>query len=488
MLSSGMRRAAGPARSSRRVALACALAACTPPAPKDSHDCGPTCEQPAPKDSLPARDACLAAHADAPARYSKIVRAFCSEHAHLAGVGAALAIAEHGALQYTAETGLRCAGGQPVTRDTPFRIGSLTKLLTAALALDVADDALLDLDAPLLELADHPDPRARTISPRQLLRHTSGLPDLAPHDTPHAPWRTTLAARPLWTAPGALWSYSNAGHALVGAALERVTNTPYTDLLTTRITAPLHLAHTTADRDAAIRDDAACGHLGRGPTATPLDIIKDFELGARAATWTTPAGGVLASASDLVDLVLALQDPARSPLSPPARAALLAPDLETHEHPGERAALGLRARPLPTGDHLYRLTGHTGDFTADLSFAPAHGFVFVALTNTGDPLRATLAAAHDLLGHRQTPAPPAPSTAYAGTYTLPDGATITVSPALTLTAPSLQLQNIQLLHTGDHRFHSTTPPLALTFAFTAGPAHATHLRTRTFVATHTSGR
>ncbi len=477
----------------RRLLACLALAGCEPPVPQDIPAPPPPAVEPVPQDISKkpptpaelARDACLAAHADAPERYLGLVRAFCSEHAHLGVVGASLAIAEHGELRYSATAGLRCVDGEPVGVDTPFRAGSLTKLLTAALALDLADDLLLDLDAPLPELADHSDPRAREITTRQLLRHTSGLPDLAPHDAPDVPWRTTLAARPLATGPGQLWSYSNAGYALVGAALERITGEPYPALLARRILAPLKIAHTTADRELALRDGAACGHVGRGPRAIPLDVRQDLEIGARGATWTIPAGGLIASAPDLVALVLALDDPARSPLSPSARAALLAADTPTHERPGERQALALRSEPLPGGDPLYRLSGHTGDFTADLSFAPDRGFVLVLLTNTGTPLRATLAAAHhDLLGLLPAAAPPASPAAYAGRYILPDRGELTVTADLTISADSLDLHDTPLEHTGDHRFRTATPPHAMTFVFTAGEAHATHLRARTFVATH----
>lgn len=478
----------------RRRGLACLLVlACgAPPVPGDTppvpEDTPPPAPSPVPEDTSPAarRDACLAAN-PAPARYAGLVRAFCSEHAHLGGVGASLAVAEDGALRFTAVVGQRCRGGPPVTVDTAFRVGSLTKLATAALALRVADDGRLDLDAPLPELAEFTDPRAATISPRQILHHTAGLGDPDPRDLGPA-WLTALAARPLMTDPGALWSYSNAGYAILGLALERTGGRAYPELLARRLLGPLALAHTTADLRRALDGDTACGHLGRGPTATPLDVRQDLELGAAGATWTIPAGGLVASAPDLVALVLGLLDPARSPLSADARAALLAPGPPTHERHGERQAPGTRVQPLPGGAAVHRLAGHTGDFTADLSFAPDRGHVVVLLANTGDPLRATLLAAdHDLLGLE--PAPPAPAppfTAYAGTYAVPGWpAPLTVDPDGTITAPPLALAAAPLTHLGDHRFRvAADPPQLFTFVFTAGP-HATHVRARGLVATRT---
>lgn len=458
----------------RRLAWLVALAACEAASPAPAADFTPTPDN--------RRDLCLDAHADVPDRYRGVLNAFCSEQAHLGVVGASLAVAEDGVLKFTATAGQRCAGGPPVTPDTAFRIGSLTKLPTAALALH----HLPDLDAPLPELAEFTDPRAATITARHLLHHTAGLSDLDPRDTQTTPWRTTLAARPLWTDPGAVWSYSNAGYALLGAALERTAGAAYSDLLD-RLLAPLHLAHTTADLDRAVRDGAACGHLGRHPDAIPLDVRLDLAIGAAGATWTIPAGGVIASAPDLVALVLGLHGDA-SPLAPAARRRLFTADTPTHERPGELQAPGTRTQPLTEGEPLHRLGGHTGDFTADLSFAPDRGFVLVLLTNTGDPLRATLAAAHhDLLGLDPAPQdPPSPAQHYAGTYTVPGWhAPITVADDLTLTAPALDLAAVPLVPAGDHRFRTRQgPPLALTFVFTADPAHATHLRARSFVATH----
>lgn len=508
------------------------------------------------------RDACLA-HNPAPARYEGLVRAFCSEHAHLGGVGASLAVAERGRLTFTAVTGARCRDGPPVTVDTAFRLGSLTKFATAALALDLADERRLDLRAPLPELADFTDPRARGITPQQLLEHTAGLADpdprdlaapreaartaqaaplaarddpreaaptsqadplaatvrdgLAAHDAPREaapapqpaplaaivrddlaasderardlPWRRALAARPLLADPGLLWSYSNAGYALLGAALERVApRTPYPQLLQERLLIPLQLAHTTADLGRALAGDTACGHLGRGPAALALDVRQDLEFGAAGATWTIPAGGLLGSAADQVALVLGLLDPARSPLSPAARAALLAPGPLTHERPGERYAPGLRVQRLSDGTPLYRHSGHTGDFTADLSFAPDRGFVLVVLSNTGDPLRAVLAAAHhDLLGEpARAPAPALPLDRYAGTYAVPGWTSAITIAGGTLTAPDLGLAAAPLDPLGDHRFRTGGAPRhLLTFVFLADADRPTHLRTREFIAART---
>lgn len=409
------------ARASGARALGLAgllLAACEPPAAPAPGAASPIASpappvtaspsaSPAPPASpaaLDRRAACLARNRDAPERYRGLVRAFCADHHNLGGVGASLAVAEGGALRFTATAGQRCAGGPEVTVDTAFRLGSLTKLLTAALALRLADERRLDLDVPLTdllpELGGAADPRHQAITLRQLLGHSAGLGDPGPRELGADPWAwlPALLARPLLAEPGAARNYANSGYALVGLALERSVDQPYPELLHRRLLAPLGVPRISAEPAQARARGAACGHLGRGARVLALDVVRDLELGAAGARWTIPAGGVIAAPTDLVALALGLVDPLRSPLSAAAIATLTVP-----EPPGTHA-LGLRARALPGGGALLLHAGDTGDFAADLALAPDRGFVLVIASNTGDHLQATLAAAlTDLLGLAPAP-------------------------------------------------------------------------------------
>ncbi|MCA9720689.1 MAG: beta-lactamase family protein, partial [Myxococcales bacterium] len=95
---------------------------------------------------------CLESLASAPTRYEPIVRALCSEHARLGGVGVSLAIAERGALTYRAGVGRRCAGAPaPARAETVYRIGSISKLMTAIIAVELAREGALELDAPITD-------------------------------------------------------------------------------------------------------------------------------------------------------------------------------------------------------------------------------------------------------------------------------------------------------------------------------------------------
>lgn len=379
-----------PGASTARALACLLLTACgrSEPAP------APTATIPAIAPAAPAapdrRAACLARNHDAPARYLGLLRAFCADHHNLGNVGASLAVAEGGVVRFTATAGQRCVDGPDVTIDTGFRLGSVSKLLTTALALRFVDGHRLDLDASLLdllpELAGAADPRHQAISLRQLLAHTAGLGDPHPAEL-GTDWLPALLERPLLADPGHERHYANSGYALVGRMLERLGDRPYPDLLQLHLLAPLGLRRITADPDLAMHHEPACGHLGRGARVLALDVVHDLELGAAGARWTAAAGGVIAPATDLALLTLGLVDPLRSPLSASAIATLTTPESPSGH------ALGLRTRTLPGGATLLLHAGDTGDFAADLAFAPDRGFVLVILGNTGDHLQATLAVA-----------------------------------------------------------------------------------------------
>lgn len=441
------------------------------------------------------RAACLARNADAPARYARIVRAFCAEHHNLAGIGASLAIAEDGELRLIASAGRGCLEGQDVSASTRFRIGSITKLLTAALVLRLVDAGRVRLDEAVVralpELAAGVDDRAARITWRHLLTHTAGLPDPAPLElqAEGADWLQALGERPLWREPGALWSYSSDGYAVAGAALERLTGQTFERLLAERVLAPLGQAGVTVDPQMALETGAACGHLGRGAAALELSVAADLELGAGDARWAAPAGGAIASAPELALLALGLVDPGRSPLSLELLAELLRAEVPTGERPGERYGLGVRARDLADGSALFAHAGNSGDFAADLYFEPGRGFALVLLANSGDHLRATAAAAlQELLGAAPEPAgPAAPTRAYVGTYASREwGAPVVVrarGEGLGITAPDLWLAGAALEHAGDHRFRVAGRPElgSMTFVFMRGAERASDLRGRVFV-------
>ena len=129
-----------------------------------------------------------------------------------------------------------------VTLDDVVPITSTTKTMTASIILDLVDRDLLDLDAPLPEVAAVPDfPYNDRITIRQLLMHTSGLvPYQSATGYDQTRYLTNVEAvtmsgnTPLEWEPGTARGYSNSGFLLLGLIAEQVTGRSYADLVAER--------------------------------------------------------------------------------------------------------------------------------------------------------------------------------------------------------------------------------------------------------------
>ena len=195
------------------------------------------------------------------------------------GVVAALA---RGDAVHVATAGVMAVGGPPMRRDTLFRIASITKPMTAAVVLSLADEGLLDLDEPvdrlLPELADRrvlrrPDgplqdtvPASRPISARDLLTFTWGFGMQAsmfmapkpwpiftaalerqlstfgpaqPGTTPDPDtWMARLGELPLMAQPGERWLYQT-GSQVLGVLASRLAGAPLEVVLRERVLDPV---------------------------------------------------------------------------------------------------------------------------------------------------------------------------------------------------------------------------------------------------------
>ena len=173
---------------------------------------------------------------------------------------------------YQAASGiLNINTGVKATTDSIFQIGSITKVFTTCLVMQLVDEGRVNLDAPVVtylrdfRVAD--TEATQTITVRQLLNHTNGIAgDYFPRD---ANAEGNLIARyvdrinliPLVHAPGAQFSYSNAAFAVAGRLVEVVAGLPWSQLMAERIFEPLGMTHATADPNEILRYRAAIGHF-----------------------------------------------------------------------------------------------------------------------------------------------------------------------------------------------------------------------------------
>ena len=185
-------------------------------------------------------------------------------------VGATLAV-RLGDETVEAATGvLNLRTGQPATPDSLFQIGSITKVWTAVLVMQLVDEGLLDLDEPI---AKHlPDFRvadeavARSVTARQLLAHTSGIDGDLFLDTGRgddclekyvAAMKDLTQVHP----QGATMSYCNSGFSLLGRLVEVLRGQTWDVVLRERLLAPLGLDTAGTLPEEALLHGAATGHM-----------------------------------------------------------------------------------------------------------------------------------------------------------------------------------------------------------------------------------
>lgn len=200
--------------------------------------------------------------------------------------------------------------GIPLTPETRMRIGSVSKPFTAAIALRLAEQGLLDLDAPIgPAVPEFAAPGAGAITPAMLASHTSGVRHYdfsnyleANNIYVYSALSDALAIfadDPLLAPPGDAFEYSSLGYNLLGVLAERAADESYADLLAREVTSPLGLSGTTIDDPLEIIPNRT-----RFYTRFPDDQIRNTIW--RDSSDFYPSGGVLSTAEDLARFTSAM--------------------------------------------------------------------------------------------------------------------------------------------------------------------------------------
>ncbi|MEV4250645.1 serine hydrolase domain-containing protein [Streptosporangium canum] len=220
--------------------------------------------------------------------------------------GATLAVLVDGAIHELAGGVLHRGTGVEATTDSVFQLGSIAKIYTATLIMQLADSGDLDLDAPVTNVLPGfavADPEAtKSITVRRLLSHTSGLTcdftlDTGRGDDCLAKYVEAAKGVALDCPPGTAVSYSSLGYNVLGRIVEVLTGQTWDQALKDRLLTPLGLTHTMTLPEEALRFRAAMGHLGE--PGTDPDPAPAWDLMPRSAG---PYGRVIASAADVVRL------------------------------------------------------------------------------------------------------------------------------------------------------------------------------------------
>lgn len=355
---------------------------------------------PAPDPGAARKRACVsAALVGAEPRLHALIRSLCAEWVEREIPGLSLALVEPGAAPFVLQLGVRCFGeGTPVDAATQFRLGSISKTVTAALALGLVEQRRMSLTSSAGALVRGYENPAGVADPAlaALLSHRSGLGEIEPAQLVEldGAWLPALARSSAAGAPGE-YHYSNAGYAVIGAMLMASTEQDYQTLVRERVAAPLGLESFTVDAKQARA--AACGHLDHDRDRHSIPVADDLEFMPGDPSWMNPAGGVLGSATDLARFALALgheQLPGTAAMLEPGEP-LPAAGSQTRR-PDERYGYGLRSWTLDDGTLAYGHSGNNVAFASELLFVPGRRAI-VLLANCGAGLPASTAAAERLL-------------------------------------------------------------------------------------------
>jgi CubicO group peptidase (beta-lactamase class C family) len=200
--------------------------------------------------------------------------------------GGAVVVTRGGRTIYTAGRGLAdVEARRPITPETVFRLGSITKQFTAAAVLQLVAEGRISLDDPVSRFfPDYPQPGA-SATVGQLLNHTSGIqsytsiPGWMANDANTSRAYTTAEAvavfrdRPSPTRPGEAWQYNNSGYTLLGAIIEQVTGRPWHQQVEQRIAAPLRLRTIGYGVDRETRPDMARGYTMADGAVRPARVL-----------------------------------------------------------------------------------------------------------------------------------------------------------------------------------------------------------------------
>jgi CubicO group peptidase (beta-lactamase class C family) len=291
----------------------------------------------------------------------------------------------------------------PVTKDTVFEIGSISKQFVAAAAMLLVGEEKLDLDKSIHHYLPEIPGEWFDVTMRQLLTHTSGIPDyeeIASYDIYKnrltAPEVIKIAqSRPMDFPPGTGWYYSNTGYYLASMILERIEGKPLGEILTIRIFDPLGMKRTRFANPEAIILNRAAGYWvnKRGALINRPPTEKSSTLGA---------GGLLSTVEDfaLWDAALngdqLLGESAKSEIWKPVELPNDESDVGWDEF-GDYGFGWLLGNYL--GQRVQTHSGQVAGFVADYWRFPDRGLSMVVFANRYlvDPTPITKAVIHTFM-------------------------------------------------------------------------------------------
>jgi CubicO group peptidase (beta-lactamase class C family) len=223
---------------------------------------------------------------------------------HIPGVSIAVF---HNGVIWARGFGVKQVGGAPVTPDTLFQAGSISKPVAAMAALHLVQNKRLALDADIntelvsWKVPNSPAANGKVVTLRELLTHTAGFtvhgfPGYAANEPVPTLIQVLNGQKPantpairIQSEPGSTWRYSGGGYTVMQQTLLDVSKEPFPTLLHDTVLAPIGMTHSTYEQPLPrhMQGDAATPYDGKG-SPIPGGAHTYPEMAA-AGLWTTPA-------------------------------------------------------------------------------------------------------------------------------------------------------------------------------------------------------
>ena len=270
---------------------------------------------------------------------------------------------------------------EPVRPEMLFRLGSTTKMFTAAALVSLAERGAIDLHAAVGSYVTGLSAKVGQVTADQLLSHTSGFFDEAPMFGSHDETALEREVRAwtdsrFFTEPGKIFSYSNPGYWFAGFLIEHAGKRKYADELDESIFKPLGMQSTTLRPLVAMTYPVAQGH-----EETPQGPRVIRPAANNAASW--PAGSIFSNVSDLSRFVIAFMNDGyidgKQVLSPAVIRRLSTPRAKI---PGGNVSYGYGLQIA--NDRGFDVVSHGGSragYGSSIRMVPSKKFGVIAVAN-----------------------------------------------------------------------------------------------------------
>jgi D-alanyl-D-alanine carboxypeptidase len=292
---------------------------------------------------------------------------------------ASVAVVKDGTLAYAHAYGnARLEPPTPATAEMRYKIGSISKQFTATAILMLAEQGKLSLDDPVSRFV--PDlTRAKEVTIRQLLSHTSGYQDYWPQDyvppfmlTPITADQilTGWARKPLDFDPGTKWQYSNTNYVIAGVIVEKASGMPLLRFLSAHIFEPLGMQSVVNIDQDHLADTDPTGYMRYA-----LGPLRPAPREGKG--WLFAAGELAMPTADLAKWDIAMMN---QRLLKPSSYQEMQRDVLLKNGTATGYGLGITVRNQ-AGRRMLEHSGEVSGFTAENIVFPEDHVAVIVLTN-----------------------------------------------------------------------------------------------------------